>query len=354
MSNHIIQEESLSVLCKKALTRAGMSNNDAEVVCNCLIESDKWGIHTHGCKNVGGYVAKAMAGGVSFTAQPTVESRSPSLAIVDGNNTLGFISANKAMNLACNLAEETGIGMTFVRNSCHFGAAGVYANIAARRGMIGLAFSNVDRRMAVPGSAGPVMGQNPMAWAIPAKSIPSIFFDIATSNVAGLKVVRAKNDGVKIPMDWIIDGQGNPTDDPSKYPQEGALLPMAGHKGYGIALMIEMLTSIVSGGVTSMSGQIPSWNMELAEPNNASHSFIAINYRKLLGKGIVEQRVEELMELVHNGPKAEGVDALYVPGERAWARYREAEKNGISVTQDELDDLLRLAERMEYTLEVIK
>ena len=228
-----IRIEDLKALCKQALTQEGMSQENAQIVAETLAQTDALGTHSHGTKNLHGYILKARAGGVSLTAEPEVVMQSESCAVIDAKNTLGMIPSAKAVEIACEKAAKTGIAMTAVYHSCHFGAAGYYANLAAQKNMIGIAVSNVDANMNVPGARGRVMGNNPFAYAAPAKHTPSVFLDIALSNVASLKVVQAKKDGRRIPDTWIVDADGLPTTDPSIYPEHGAMQPMAAHKGHG-------------------------------------------------------------------------------------------------------------------------
>ena len=316
---------------------------DAETTAGHLIQTDKWGVPSHGLQNLYNYIRKAQRGGVSFTNRPESIKRTAGVALVDGRNCMGYISSTEAMQTACDIAAETGIAIVVVKNSCHFGAAGCYANIAAYRGMLGAVFSNVDRFMAAPGSKHAVMGQNPFAWAAPSDLLPSVFLDICTSQVAALRVINEKTAGNKVPENWIIDKNGNPTDDPSAFPQEGALQPMAAHKGYGFALVIEMLTGIISGGLLSMSGEIPSWNMKLDQPNGISHSFLAIDADRLFHKGYLKSRVDEMVREIHRAEPARASDAVTVPGELAWKRSREADVRGVDLPENTVAQLEKLS-----------
>ena len=354
MDKYLVKEQNLYNFVCQALLHFHMSEEDAKVVAADLVKTDKWGIFTHGTKNLYGYILKAQAGGVSLTAKPRIELELPSVAVVDANNTLGFVSSDFAMRKACEMAKKTGIAMVFVKNCCHFGAAGCYVNIAAEQGMIGGAFSNVDKKMVIPGAKGMVMGHNPMALGAPAVSQPSIFFDASTSNVASLKVLRAKKDGVKIPTDWIVDKDGKPTDDPSHYPEEGALQPVGNHKGYCIAMFIEVLTSVITGSRTSMSEEgVPSWCFDMAVPNGVSQTFMAIDAEAIAGKGVLKERIEKMISDLHNAPRAEGVEHIYVPGEMEWNKYRQVEKDGyITLPHDVYDELAKLEELTGLKLEL--
>src|SRR5262249_9004411 len=152
-----------------------------------------------------------------------------------------------AMQLAVAKAREQGVAYVAVRNSCHFGAAGYYTWLGAREGFIGLSMANDIPSVAAPGSRGPVTGSNPIAYAIPAGRYRPLPFDISTATGAGGKLYAAKPRGEPIPGHWLVGPDGQPTSDPSCFPEAGALTPAAGHKGYGLALLIETLSGILSG-----------------------------------------------------------------------------------------------------------
>ena len=163
------------------------------------------------------------------------------------------------------------------------------------------------------------------------------------SNVASLKVFQARAEGRKIPDTWIVDKDGLPTDDPSRYPDEGAMQPMAGHKGYGLAVMVDAFTGVLSGGETSMGGGIPSWILNLAAPNNACHTFIAVNAAMFCDEGEYAERVEAMAEKLRGLPKAKGAQRIYLPGEMEWERYAKAEREGLELPGDLLESLQGLA-----------
>lgn len=338
-----IRLQDLKDFCKKALIKEGMSEENAAIVAEVLSETDAFGTNSHGTKNLLGYINKVRAGGLEIKAEPEVTAEGTSYASIDAKKCFGMISSVKAMELACEKAEKTGIAIVTVKNSCHFGAAGYYANIAARRGLIGISMSNVDPNMTIPGAKGMLIGNNPIAYAAPANSVPSVFLDIALSNVASLKVVQAKKDGKEIPPTWIVDKDGMPTTDPSHYPEEGAMQPMAAHKGYGLAVLVDLLTGILSGGCTSMGGEIVSWCFEPEKPNNVCHTFIAVSPKPFLGKENIADRVEAMSNILRSAPRAKGCDRIFTPGEIEWNKYSIAYEDGFTVPADVEESLKTLA-----------
>ena len=346
----LFNEKNLFDFSVRCLQKYGMCQSDAVITARHLIQTNKWNVHSHGLQNLYNYIRKAQAGGVSFTSRPELINHTSSVALVDGKNCMGYVSSTEAMKMACDIAAETGFALVVVKNSCHFGAAGCYANIAAERGMLGAVFSNVDRFMAAPGAKHAAMGQNPFAWAAPSRLLPSVFLDICTSQVASLRVINEKIAGNKIPENWIIDKDGKPTNDPSAFPQEGALQPMAAHKGYGFAMFIEMMTSIISGGLLSMSGNIPSWNLKLDQPNGVSHSFMAIDADKLFYKGYFKERVDMMVQEIHNAEPVNPAVPVTVPGELAWKHSQEADLRGVDLPENTVAQLKKLSEMSGFPL----
>ncbi len=333
----------LKNFCRDALCRAGMDAAEAAMAADVLTETDAYGLHTHGSKNLSGYLHKAAVGGLDLHGKFEIVAEGPAYAVADAHNALGMVTSCKAMQLACGKAAQSGIALVTVRHSCHFGAASYYVNMAAKRGMIGLAMSNVDPNMTIPGAKGMVLGNDPVAYAAPSVSEPSVFLDIALSNVASLKVVQARKDGRQIPPTWIVDKDGLPTTDPSHYPEEGAMQPMGAHKGYGLAVLVELLTAILSGGPTSASGEIVSWCFEPEKKNNVSHVFIAINPALFGMEQPVAERVEALSEKLHAAPTAAG-GKIFVPGEIEWEKQRKASAEGITLPPEVEQSIRALAE----------
>ncbi|NLC25236.1 MAG: Ldh family oxidoreductase [Fastidiosipila sp.] len=348
-----IKIEKLEKFCETALISEGMPKENAKTVATVLVETDALGTNSHGTKNLHNYIRKMRAGGLSIDGEAEIIKEGQAFAIVDAHNTLGMIPSCFAMDVATKKAKETGIAIVSVRNSSHFGAASYYSNMAAKEGLMGITFSNVDPNMSVPGSRGMLIGNNPFSYAVPAKSTPTIFLDIAMSNVASLKVIQARNDGESIPDSWIVDKDGIPTTDPSNYPDEGAMQPFARHKGYGIALLVDLITGGLNGGAMSMSGGIVSWLFQMEAKNNVSHTFIAIDPDAFVGREKFLDSVEKAAEALRGADKAKGSDRIYTPGEMEWERYADAEANGIVLPPDLYESLKGLSDELDIELEVI-
>ena len=320
MSNKISVKE-FKEFCAACCEHEGMSAENARITAEVLCETDLFGTNSHGTKNLYGYVKKQRAGGMDFKSEPEILTQGPSYALMDAHAGMGMVAGYRAMSLAVEKAKETGVALVTVKNSTHFGAAGYYANMASKAGMVGISFSNVDPNMTVPGARGMILGNNPFSYASPLKNGESVFLDIAMSNVASLKVVQARKDGTQIPDTWIVDKDGVPTTDPSRYPEEGAMQPMAAHKGYGLAVMVELLTAALSGGALGSTGEIKSWCFDPESTNNVCHTFIAVDVAKFAGVDRYLSRSEDLVKALHEAPKAKGKDRIFLPGEIEWEKH---------------------------------
>ncbi|MCI5529870.1 MAG: Ldh family oxidoreductase [Blautia sp.] len=334
-----IKIEELKEFSKKALLWKGVSPEDAETTVNALVTTDMFGVLSHGTKNLYQYILKMEKGGLDPQAVPEVEAEGPAWALINGNAAIGMVSACKAMDLAIEKAKACGIGYVGVKNSCHFGAAGYYANRAAKAGLMGISMSNADPNMSIPNSCAVALGNNPFSFAAPLKNGKSVFLDIALSNVAALKVVMAKEKGISVPDSWLIDSEGKPTTDPSDFPGGSFLQPMAAHKGYGLAIMVEILASVLTG--SGIMSDVTSWNLDLPAKNNAGHAFIAIDITKMMPAELFEKRMMRMITELKNAPKAKDAERILVPGEMEWEKYELAEKRGYI----ELTDAM--AENME-------
>ena len=346
-----IKLDVLRKFCEDALVKTGVSQQNAEMVADTLVTTDTFGVMTHGTKNLSQYIQKMHAGGLDAKAEPIIEAEGPAFAIVNGNKSIGMVSACKAMNLAIKKAKEVGIAYVGVRNSCHFGAAGYYANLAAKEGLIGLSMSNADPVIAVPNGSKKAIGTNPFSFAAPTADGKSVFLDIALSNVAALKVIMAQEKKQTIPDTWLVDEEGLPTDDAFKFPKNASLQPMAAHKGYGLAVLVELLASVMTG--AGILSEVASWNLDMSSTNNAGHAFIAIDISKMMSMDVFNSRMSQMTEELRNGPKAKGAEKIFLPGEMEWEKREQVLKSGELILTDAMvASLQQLADSTGLTLEL--
>jgi ureidoglycolate dehydrogenase (NAD+) len=339
----------LQEFCVEALRRCGVNDENARLTADVLVTTDACGVFTHGTKALRGYVKRLRAGGLKSDAVPQVAAEGPAWAVVDGNSGLGMVTSVFAMNTAIRKAKTAGLAYVGVKNSCHFGAAGYYANLAAKADMIGMAMSNDIPSMAVPGSQKAVMGTNPFAFAVPAGKEDPIFLDIASAAVAGGKVRIMQALNKKVPDGWLVDAEGVPTNDPFAYPFAGSLLPFGGHKGYGIALMIESLAGALSG--AAMRWEMLSWiDHDPTKPTNHGAAFLAFDVGQMTPIQTFKDRVDAMIRDIHNAPKAKGSERICLPGEMEWQAQRKSLAEGMALPDDVRESLHGLAEDVGMTV----
>ena len=344
-----VKHENLRSFCIDAMVKFGMDKTDAETTAEVLITTDLMGVNTHGSKQLYLLLKNMKEGGLDVKAKPTVVNLGPALSVIDGKFAMPMVTATKAMNLAIKKAKDTGIAYVGVKGSGHFGAAGFYANMAAKEGLIGLSMSNVDPCVAIPGGKTPHFGTNPVAYAIPTGTARTIFLDIATSVSAVSKIFAAKTLGKPIPDGWLIDSDGKPTNDPMKYPEDACILPMAGHKGYGIALLVEVLSAIVTGALFTLD--VPCWLRDFSKSANQGHAFIAIDIKKIIPIADFESRMDKMVSQIHDAPKADGIEKIYLPGEMEWEEYDRQLKDGIELPEDVVINLKKLSEELDMSMD---
>jgi LDH2 family malate/lactate/ureidoglycolate dehydrogenase len=335
----------LETFCTAALIKVGVAAEDARLTADVLVTTDTWGIFTHGTKNLRGYIRRIRGGGIRKDAQPTLIREGPAWAVIDAGSALGPVASCFAMRAAIGKARSAGIAYVGLRNSCHFGAAGYYAAMAAREGLIGLAMANDTPTMTVPGARGAVLGNNPFSFAIPTGEAHPILLDIALSTVAGGKVFAAATRGESIPDHWLVDAEGRPTTDPRLFPQHGALTPMAAHKGYGLAVLVETLSAILTG--ASVASQVLSWTFADASlPTGHGAAFLAIDVNAIMPADTFHQRVQEAVQEIRSAPGARGAARIYLPGEMEWERREKALVEGIELPEDVVVNLRAMAEEL--------
>jgi LDH2 family malate/lactate/ureidoglycolate dehydrogenase len=338
-----VSRDQLDRFCVEAMGRCGMTEADARLAADVLVTTDLWGVHTHGTKALRTYLRRMRAGGLKARGVPRVVAEGPAWAVMDGDNALAMVSSCRAMEVAIAKAKGAGIGFVSVRNGCHFGAAGYYAQLAVKHDMIGLAMSNADVNMTVPGGKGKIIGNNPMAYAIPAGEETPLMLDMALSMVAAGKVDAATAAGKSIPDNWLADENGIPTTNPALYPLRAFLLPMAGHKGYGLAVMVETLCALTSG--AGMLGDILSWGLaDPSKPTGHSHAFLAVNIGAMIPVADFRKRTDEMIRRIRNAPKAQGSDRIWLPGEIEAEKMKKALSAGMLLPADVLASLRGLAE----------
>jgi LDH2 family malate/lactate/ureidoglycolate dehydrogenase len=264
---------------------------------------------------------------------------------MDGDNGFGLMVSELAMNHAIDAARQVGIGVVGVRNSNFFGAGAFYGNQAATAGMIGIATSNSVPQVAAIGGRRQVLGTNPFAFGAPRRNGRHFLLDMATSGLAGSTTRRLIERNEPLPEGFAIDAEGRPVTDPRKV-KEGALLPFGGHKGYGLALMVEILSGVLTG--AGISDEVKSMYRDFEGGGNNGHFIVALDIRRLMPLDRWYDRLEHMLEMLRaSGPESPGVR---YPGEGRWDAYAEGVQLGVALEESTVEALAKLA--AEYNVRV--
>src|SRR5215470_783064 len=302
-------------------TAAGIAAADAQVVAADLVAADLEGIASHGVMLVPMYIERINSGSVSRRSTGEVVSDRGGAIVIDAGNALGQLTARQAVKLAVARARETGLAAVVVRNGFHFGTAGRYARMMAEKNCVGIVLSNTRPLMPAPGGAEALVGNNPIAIALPSAGDFPVEADMALSATAMAKIRLAAAAGEAIPADWAVDAQGRPTTDPVAA-IKGMLLPAAGPKGFGLAFAIDLLCGGLSDG--AVGADVRPLYGDPAEPYRCSHFFLAIHAGHFpVGERLAE-RVRDQAMRVSKSKRGPEVDRVYAPGELVWATRKES------------------------------
>lgn len=337
-----VDHRKLEAICKEILVSVGVPTEEASIITHSLIEANLRGVDSHGILRLPAYVQRIQKGLVKARSSFKVLNDTATTAVIDGEYSMGQVLGVKAMDLAIEKAEQANVGIVAVRNSHHFGTAGYYALRPAVAGMIGICLSNTVPLMPVPGGASKAVGNNPLAIAVPTGLNSPFVLDMAMSVVALGKLLVAKNLGKDIPIDWATDKNGIPTKDPNQALNGGFLLPVGGHKGYGLALMIDILAGVLSG--SAYGKQVKSLFVD--QPVSIGHLMIAIKVSAFIPEDEFRSRVTSLIQEIKSGPRVEEIDELLLPGE---IEYREQQKRlteGIPLSPKVVKELQELAQSL--------
>lgn len=323
--------------------RCGMDGGDADLLADMLVDADLGGVHSHGVLRVPEYVAKLTRGGVDPRGRPAVVRDSGACLVVDGGNGMGQIGAHFAMARAIERAGATGIAAVAIRGSNHCGALAPYARQAIARDMIGLVTTNALPTMAPWGGAERLLGINPLAVGIPAGEELPIVYDAAFSAAAHGKLRVYQQRGQPLPEGWALDRAGRPTTDPA-LALDGLLLPIGGFKGAGLALIMGLLSSMLSG--ASYGTELGTMETGPA-PGRDGHFVVAIRVAAFEEIGRFKGRVDGAIRQLHACRPAPDAERIYAPGEKEALTRRAYARDGIPLNAATLADLRRVAEELD-------
>jgi LDH2 family malate/lactate/ureidoglycolate dehydrogenase len=323
-SKTLIAEPELQALGQRAFEALGMPPGDAGDVVQVLLLADLFGLSTHGLSRIESYGERLDMGGICKAPRITIERAAPGLAKVDGENGTGPLVGMHGLRAAMEMARECGIGAAFVRGSNHFGPVSPYSYLAAEQGFASMIGSNATTTIAPWGGTDARLGNSPLGFGVPGSQGAHFMLDMAMSVVARAKIRNALKAGQPIPDTWATDSTGRVTTDP-KAALDGFLLPIGGHKGYGLALLVDLFAGLLSD--AAYLTHVKSWVDAPDEPQNLGHFFVLIDTRRLGSTAWLAARMADFAAILHGSTPAQEERPVVVPGEielRNMARQRAA------------------------------
>ena len=337
----------LEGFCSSLLKTLGASEERAALVSESMILANLRGIDSHGIRRLPIYVQRIEKGLLDPEGEIILAQNGEATAVIDGGLTFGEVVGRAACDLAKEKAVQYGTGVVLCRNTNHFGMAAWYGLYLSDHDMIGIIMSNANASIAPWGGSRSLFGTNPLCITIPAKTRPHIVLDMAMSIVARGKIRAAQEKGEKIPDTWAVGPDGNPTDDPAEA-IKGSLLPIGGPKGYCLALIIDILSGMLS--CAHCSTEIRSM-FDLSGPSGMGHYFQAIDVGKFLLPHTFKEKIDAYIDHVKNSPKNEGVKEIFLPGELEYLSTVRKEKEGIDLPAEVVASLRKI-ERTHGTTHV--
>ena len=321
------------------LQAVGAESQEARLVADVLLQADMRGIHTHGCVYLPIIAERIKHGLFNLPTRLKRIGDDGAAAVIDGNNGFGQVAAAEAMTLCINKARAAGVAVVLVRNTNNIGFLGYYTTMAAAEGMVGICMTNAAAAIAPWGGAEPLFGTNPLSVAVPIAGSYPIVLDMSSSVIARRKIRNAQRQGEKIPEGWTLDSAGVPTTDPADA-LKGTVLPIAGPKGYGLALIVDILCGLLSG---SKYGRDLLTFHQPQGPTGVGATLIAIDISRFMPLDRFRALAAEYARVIRESKKASGIDRIFLPGEI------EAEKEILSRTQGiEVDS--KLVEKINLLL----
>jgi LDH2 family malate/lactate/ureidoglycolate dehydrogenase len=340
-----VSAEALRALVGRMFVACGVETVAAHRLAEGLVDADLEGVASHGVMLVDMYIERIRRGSVTTKTDAEIVSDRDAALVLDAGHALGLLTAEQAMELAVERAREFGIAVVAVRHGFHFGTARRYALRAAEAGCIGIAMCNTRPLMPAPGGAERLVGNNPVAIALPTAGPCPVVLDMATSEAAMGKIRMAEKAGEPIPENWAVTSDGAATTDATQA-IAGMLLPSGGPKGFGLAFVIDLMCGLLSGGATGAEVQ-PLYG-DFSVPYDCSHLFIAIDVAHFRELDSFRERTAAAAERIRSGRRARGVEALFAPGEPEWRR-RERSAGEVTLAPAVAAMLVRYADELKVS-----
>lgn len=347
MEERYIDHLSLRKIGYQIFLGTGIQSVFYKQVIDNLVETSLRGVDSHGIRLIPHYVRALQIGRINKKPKFSFRKTSVTTAIFNADHGFGINAGIQAMSLAIDLAKEGGMGSVAVKNSTHFGAAAIYSLMAAKKNMIGLSFTNTDSLVLPFGAKYPYLGTNPICFAAPVAEESPFCLDMATSKIAWNKVLAHRRTNTPLDTYNVVDKEGNSCTDPHL---ASALLPLGEYKGYGLALMIEILCSMLTG--MPYGKHIKKMYPLTKEKRQISHFFLAIDIKKFQKIHDFKFSLKNMLEEIRSIPVAEEFKNVLVPGDPEKLSYSQRLKEGIPITEEVYEGVLSILEELNIHNEI--
>ncbi len=334
---------------EQVFIKCGMNEQDARQAADVLIAADLRGIDSHGVARLSGYVRLYEANRANMNAQHKIIYETPSTATIDADQGLGLVVAPKAMDIAIEKAKNVGTGWVAIQNSNHFGIAAYHAMKALPNNMIGIAMTNASPLVAPTYSKQRMLGTNPICYAFPAGKHLPIVIDMATSAAANGKLEIAQRTGKPIPNNWVQTKDGEESTNANELSNGGSLLPLGGHKGYGLASLVDILCGVLSG--ANYGPWVPPFvaflnPLENLPGNGIGHFLGAMRIDAFRPANDFKNHIDNWIDAFKNANRIDKNQHVIIPGEPEFLLEKERLETGIPLNDKVITDLQELANKL--------
>jgi len=351
----------LTNFTREVFEKMGCSKEDAAMATDVFIAAELRGLASHGMIRIKDYFQLWQAGRINVKPNVRVVHESPSTAVVDGDGAIGMIASVKSMEIAMEKAEKAGSGWVSTRNSNHFGIAGYYAKMALAKDMIGMTMTNANPLVAPTFSLSKLLGTNPIAVSIPAGKYPPFIADFSTTPIARGKLAVAGKQGKKVPLGYVQDKEGNPSDEPDILKEGGSMLTLGGdlehgsHKGFCMSAVVDIFSAVLSGAnfgpfVPPSVAYLPVLDEKVGE--GTGHFFGAMRIDAFRPADEFKSMMDKWIETFKAAKTVQGQDEVIIPGEPEHKKEVEISKSGINVILPVAKEMKEIADFLKIDFEI--
>ena len=339
--SYLVDAARLEALVQAMLEKVEVPAPDAALVAGSLVSADARGMNSHGVLRLPVYIRRLQQGGFKPASRGTVVKETAATMLIDGGEGLGAVLTSHAMDIAIEKARQTGIAAVGIRNSNHNGENAYYVQRAIAQDMIGIATTNGSPIMPVWGGKTPLTGPLPIAIGVPTGEALPIVLDAALGMSSRGKILYYAEKGMQLPDGWLVDAEGRPTNDPNWVKNGGWILPIGGHKGWGLILACEILSGLLTGG--AFGQELTNLYDDLDRPQRNGHFVIAINIAAFTDVAAFKERMDAYIAIMKASERVPGVDEILMPGEIEFRKEKKQRAEGLTVSRSVIDEVVAVA-----------